>query len=160
MRTSRPVGPSTTPPLAKARTRPAENAAPSAKPKADPTAPVSPPNSPEKPPVSALVTGRTAYSLSAFGEHLIGEEIEEAVAAAASSIGAMVSDYAVGAMFPEGPGDLGGHLYIVEFAGAAPPEAAIAAFAASVDRHLAAKNEDYAAHRSGGQRRDCAAAPG
>jgi hypothetical protein len=101
-------------------------------------------------PPRLLVTGRTSYGLSAFGEHLIGEEIEEAVTNAAASIGAMVADYAVGAVFPAGPGDLGGHLYVVEFAGAAPNADALAAFAAAIDRHLTAKNEDYAAHRSGG----------
>lgn len=101
-------------------------------------------------PPRLLVTGRTAYSLSAFGEHLIGEEIEEAVSAAAAEIGAMVADYSVGAVFPAGPGELGGHLYVVEFAGATPPEHALGAFTAAIDRKLSAKNEDYAAHRSGG----------
>jgi len=101
-------------------------------------------------PPRLLVTGRTAYSLSAFGEHLIGEEIEEAVSVAAASIGAAVADYSVGAVFPAGAGDLGGHLYVAEFAGAVPDTAARAAFTAFIDRHLAAKNEDYAAHRSGG----------
>jgi hypothetical protein len=101
-------------------------------------------------PPRLLVTGRTAYSLSAFGEHLIGEEIEEAVSGAAAEIGAMVADYSVGAVFPAGPGELGAHLYVVEFAAGAPSETMLAAFASSIDRTLAAKNEDYAAHRSGG----------
>lgn len=101
-------------------------------------------------PPRLLVTGRTAYSLSAFGEHLIGEEVEEAVARAAAAIGAMVTDYCVGAVFPAGPGDLGGHLYVVEFAGTPPPEAALASFAAAIDKYLIEKNDDYAAHRAGG----------
>ncbi len=50
-----------------------------------------------------LITGRTSYMLSAFGEHLIGEEIETAVAEAAGRIGVAVTDYSVGAEFPEGP---------------------------------------------------------
>lgn len=101
-------------------------------------------------PPRLLVTGRTAYSLSAFGEHLIGEEIEEAVSRAAAAIGAEVADYSVGAVFPESAGERGGHLYVVEFFGAVPDEAARAAFAAAIDRFLSEKNEDYAAHRSGG----------
>lgn len=101
-------------------------------------------------PPRLLVTGRTAYTLSAFGEHLIGEEIEGAVSLAAASIGAPVADYSVGAVFPAGAGDLGGHLYVVEFAGGPPTAAALAVFAEFLDRHLAVKNEDYAAHRSGG----------
>ena len=101
-------------------------------------------------PPRLLVTGRTAYSLSAFGEHLIGEEIEEAVSRAAAAIGAEVADYAVGAVYPAAPGELGGHLYVVEFYGAVPDEAARAAFAAMADTYLSEKNEDYAAHRAGG----------
>lgn len=104
----------------------------------------------DRDPPRVLVTGRTSYTLSAFGEHLIGEEIEAAVSEAAAAIGAMVTDYSVGAVFPEGPGELGGHLYVVEFADGAPAPDRLAAFAAAVDRVLAARNEDYAAHRSGG----------
>jgi hypothetical protein len=101
-------------------------------------------------PPRLLVTGRTAYSLSAFGEHLIGEEIEEAVSRAAAAIGAEVVDYSVGAVFPAGPGDLGGHLYVVEFFERVPDEAARTAFAAAIDKFLSETNEDYAAHRAGG----------
>jgi hypothetical protein len=38
---------------------------------------------------------------------------------------------------------------VVEFAGAAPGEAAIAKFSAAIDKFLSEKNEDYAAHRAG-----------
>ncbi len=101
-------------------------------------------------PPRLLVTGRTAYTLSAFGEHLIGEEIEEAVTRAATASGTMVADFSVGAVFPAGPGELGGHLYVVEFAGPVPDAPRLAGFAAAIDRFLTVKNEDYAAHRSGG----------
>ncbi len=101
-------------------------------------------------PPRILITGRTAYSLSAFGEHLIGEEIDSAVAAAAALLGIPVADYSVGAVFPAEPGELGGHCYVVEFAGSSPGGAAIAIFAAELDRVLCARNEDYAAHRAGG----------
>ncbi len=37
---------------------------------------------------------------SAFGEHLIGEEIEAAVAAAAAAIGAAVTDFSVSPIYP------------------------------------------------------------
>ncbi|MFQ6017612.1 MAG: GH3 auxin-responsive promoter family protein, partial [Kiloniellaceae bacterium] len=97
-------------------------------------------------PPRILITGRTSYTLSAFGEHLIGEEIEESVSAAADAIAAAVTDYAVGALFPERPGDLGGHLYIVEFAGAVPEAARIDAFARALDDALCATNEDYKIH--------------
>lgn len=104
----------------------------------------------DRDPPRLLVTGRTAYTLSAFGEHLIGEEIEVAVAEAAQTIGQEVTDYTVGAVFPEKRGELGGHLYIVEFSGAVPDAAPIAAFAEAIDRRLSEENEDYAAHRADG----------
>jgi len=95
-----------------------------------------------------LVTGRLSYTLSAFGEHLTGEEIEGAVAAAASKIDAGVRDFAVGALFPERPGELGGHLLIIEFERLIS-DSEKQAFAASFDRDLALRNLDYEAHRAG-----------
>ena len=101
-------------------------------------------------PPRLLVTGRTAYTLSAFGEHLIEEEIAQAVAVAAGAIGADVSDYSVAPAFPAAPGELGGHVYVVEFAGGAPTSEALARFARRLDRSLEQANDDYAAHRAGG----------
>jgi hypothetical protein len=100
-------------------------------------------------PPRILITGRTSYSMSAFGEHLIGEEVEDAVAAAAQSIGAAVTDFSMGAVFPKAPGDLGGHLYVVEFA-QTPPPAAVAQFASVIDETLKRRNDDYRAHRAEG----------
>lgn len=100
-------------------------------------------------PPRVLVTGRTSYMLSAFGEHLIDEEIEEAVAKAATSIGARVTDYSVGAVFPKKKGALGHHLYIVEFAGPVPAKAELKRFSEILDADLSATNEDYEAHRIG-----------
>ncbi len=97
-----------------------------------------------------LVTGRTSYCLSAFGEHLIGEEIEDAVSLAASKIGFSVSDYSVGAIFPENQNELGGHRYIVEFAVGTPTPEQLQTFADVLDKRLIERNEDYAAHRAEG----------
>lgn len=104
----------------------------------------------DRAPPRLLVTGRTAFTLSAFGEHLIDAEIEAAVADAANSIGAMVTDYAVGAMFPDENRSLGRHRYVVEFAVPAPPDDRIGPFAEALDAKLHELNEDYAAHRAGG----------
>ena len=101
-------------------------------------------------PPRLLVTGRTSYSLSAFGEHLIGEEIEESVTTAAEAVGAMITDYSVGALYPQKEGDLGGHLYIVEFSEPISDDAALAAFSRALDEGLSATNEDYKVHRTGG----------
>ena len=104
----------------------------------------------ERQPPRILITGRTSYTLSAFGEHLIDEEIETAVAAAAEAIGASVVDYAVGALVPDRADERGQHLYIVEFAGAVPGHEALGHFARILDEALSATNEDYQAHRAGG----------
>src|SRR5262249_29247405 len=86
-------------------------------------------------------TGRTRYTLSAFGEHLINEEIEGAIAAAAASSGATVRDWHVGPVFQ---GALGYHLYVVEFL---TPPADLPAFRLALDADLAHRNADYLAHR-------------
>jgi len=98
-------------------------------------------------PPRVLVTGRTSYGLSAFGEHLIAEEIETAVAAAAEAIGATIPDYSVAAEIPAQAGALGRHVFVVEFAPAMADGDALVRFAAHLDRELVRLNADYAAHR-------------
>jgi hypothetical protein len=92
-------------------------------------------------------TGRTKYFLSAFGEHLIQEEIDKAVAHAAKACGADAIDFHVGPLFPERPGEVGRHLYLIEFAGRPPAD--MGQFVDVLDAELARLNEDYAAHRVG-----------
>ena len=104
----------------------------------------------DRAPPRLIVTGRTSYYLSPFGEHLTGEEIEDAVSTAASSIGAQIADFSVGALFPDKERRLGGHLYIVEFS-SAPPDANVAGrFLDTIDQVLSRRNDDYRAHRAGG----------
>ena len=87
-------------------------------------------------PPRLLVTGRTSYMLSTFGEHLHGEEIE----AALLSVAPGVREYTVGPVFA---GSRGHHHWLVE------NEAEVDA--AALDARLSALNADYAAHREGGQ---------
>jgi hypothetical protein len=94
------------------------------------------------------VTGRTRLTLSAFGEHLIGAEIEAAISAAADSIGVDVVDYTVGAAVAEQKGEQGQHLFIVEFAGGPPDMQRQDHFLAELDRRLAQANADYRSHRT------------
>lgn len=89
-------------------------------------------------------TGRTKYTLSAFGEHLISEEVESAIAAASAATGAAVRDWHVGPVFH---GALGHHLYIVEFQ---TPPAELPRFREALDDDLMRRNADYAAHRAEG----------
>ena len=99
-------------------------------------------------PLRLAVTGRISYSLSAFGEHLIGEEIENAASAAASTIGASITDFLVGAVYPEISGVRGHHRYLVEFADRVN-SMQVAMFAEVLDNQLCAANLDYADHRRG-----------
>ena len=114
----------------------------------------------ERDPPRVLVTGRTSYMLSAFGEHVIGAEVERAVTEAAQAIGTTVTDFSAGSLFPEEAGQRGGHLYIVEFGaepgGSAPDAGRQARFAEVLDAALCRLNDDYDAHRAGGYGLDAA----
>ncbi len=93
-------------------------------------------------PPRLLVTGRTAWMLSAFGEHVTGEEMASALEAAARHGGVAIGEWCCG---PEFLGTLGRHRILVECAAPAP------GLAAALDAALMAANEDYEAHRKGGQ---------
>jgi hypothetical protein len=100
-------------------------------------------------PPRLLVTGRLAYTLSAFGEHLTGEEIEAAVTLAAQAIGAGVRDFAVGALYPEKSGEIGRHLYIIEFERPVSADDRVLV-AEAIDQDLMRRNLDYRDQRAGG----------
>ena len=97
-------------------------------------------------PPRVLVTGRTAWSLSVAGEHLIGAELDIATTEAARAMGRQLVDYTAAPLPPDAADARGGHLFAVELDGPADP----AAFAHALDAALARLNEDYAAHRAGG----------
>jgi hypothetical protein len=94
----------------------------------------------QRTPPRLLVTGRTAWMLSAFGEHVTGEEL----AAALAMTGVAFGEWCCG---PEFVGELGRHRLVLE------TDAALdaATLAQRLDAALAADNDDYAAHRQGGQ---------
>ncbi len=100
----------------------------------------------QRTPPRLLITGRTAFTLSVFGEHLIAEELDRAVAEAAAATGGHVGDYAAGGWIPDGAAR-GGHLFVVELS---PSEASAVDFARVLDQSLARQNADYADHRRGG----------
>lgn len=91
-------------------------------------------------------TGRTKHYLSAFGEHLINEEIERAMTHAADATGAALADFHVGPVFPSSGGGPGRHRYLTEFV---EPPRDLSAFAHKLDEALCRINEDYQAHRAG-----------
>jgi hypothetical protein len=93
------------------------------------------------PPLISL-TGRTRYMLSAFGEHLISEEVESAMTRACSATGASVREWHVG---PVILGARGYHQYVVEFL---KEPADLELFRDALDAGLLACNADYLAHRT------------
>jgi hypothetical protein len=99
-------------------------------------------------PPRLVITGRTAYMLSSFGEHLTGELVETAVLRAAEETSVEVTEFAVGTHFCETPGALGHHVYVAEAAGEMPEPARVQAMARAVDRILQAANEDYEERRA------------
>jgi len=105
----------------------------------------------DKAPPRILITGRTTYWLSAFGEHLLAEQIETGVAEAAGAIGADVTDYSVSAVFPEAGNERCGHVYVMEFAGGAPDAARLETFAKTLDATLRRIVNDYDYYRKDGR---------
>jgi hypothetical protein len=91
-------------------------------------------------------SGRVEHYLSAFGEHVIGEEVEAAIDAAAQATDATVADFHVGPIFPESTHEPGAHRYFVEFV--REPNS-LERFRSRLDQHLSVVNDDYRAHRWG-----------
>lgn len=99
-------------------------------------------------PPRILVTGRTSYFMSAFGEHLIDEEIEDAVASGATTIDTTIRDFSLGAVFAKTPNERGHHLYIIEFANYPLEEHTIVRFTTALEESLCARNDDYRIERN------------
>ncbi len=91
-------------------------------------------------------TGRTKYTLSAFGEHLISEEIEKAVARAADRCATTVRDFHVGPVFPKSAAQPGCHRYLIEFL-RAPQD--LPHFRTTLDTILQTINDSYRDYRVG-----------
>ena len=91
-------------------------------------------------------TGRTKYFLSAFGEHLISEEVDEGGRRGGRRRAGPAGEFHVGPVFPTDPKRPGHHRYLIEFV--RPPER-LGQFADVLDATLRRLNEDYDAHRQG-----------
>lgn len=100
-------------------------------------------------PLRMVFAGRTAHTLNGFGEHVSGGELERAVARAAEATQAIVSEFAVGVLFPEPGEPMGGHRFLVEFH-REPTDCE--QFTRVLDETLRQGNEDYATHRTYGLR--------
>jgi hypothetical protein len=90
-------------------------------------------------PYRIVVTGRTKHFISAFGEHVIGEEVEAALMKAANEDQVQITEFTVAPMIAN-DGGKSFHEWFVEFENA-PQD--LAAFAKKVDDNLRTKNVYY-----------------
>ena len=93
-----------------------------------------------------LFTGRTAYYMSAWGEHLIEDEVQRALRAASEAKELSITDFALGAIHPEKDGKLGHHLYVIEFETPPDTDAQLEGFVEVLDQTLCNLNDDYRDH--------------
>ncbi|MFK8037385.1 MAG: GH3 auxin-responsive promoter family protein [Crocinitomicaceae bacterium] len=94
-------------------------------------------------PYRFLVTGRTKSFINAFGEELIVENAERAIAFACSKTKAQVKDYTVAPLFMK-EGQKGAHEWLIEF-NTAPND--LDEFLLILDSSLQSLNSDYEAKR-------------
>ncbi|MFZ9301406.1 MAG: GH3 auxin-responsive promoter family protein [Chitinophagaceae bacterium] len=92
-----------------------------------------------KDPYKILVTGRIKHFISAFGEHVIGEEVEYSLMRAAHETGIDITEFTVAPMIQQGEGQ-SYHEWFIEF-GTRPED--LKAFANAVNDNLRAKNIYY-----------------
>jgi hypothetical protein len=90
-------------------------------------------------PYRIQVTGRIKHYISAFGEHVIGEEVEYSLMKAAKEEGAQITEFTVAPLIQQGDGK-SYHEWFVEFANK-PPD--LGDFAKKVDVNLRQKNIYY-----------------
>ncbi len=93
-----------------------------------------------KNPYKIVVTGRIKHYISAFGEHVIGEEVEQALMGVANELGVDVIEFTVAPQVNPEYGELPYHEWFIEF-GKAPTD--LKEFAIKVDKALQKKNIYY-----------------
>lgn len=91
------------------------------------------------------ITGRTKSFINAFGEELVVENAEDAIAEACLHTHTRILDYTVAPIYMEN-GKSGGHEWLIEFA-TVPTN--LAAFSTQLDLSLKRLNSDYEAKRTG-----------
>jgi hypothetical protein len=94
-------------------------------------------------PFRIRVSGRLKHFINAFGEELIVDNADQAIATAARQTGAIVRDYTAGPVYFSDAGN-GAHEWLVEFERA---PSSLSHFAYELDQALKACNSDYEAKR-------------
>jgi hypothetical protein len=90
-------------------------------------------------PFRLVVTGRTKHFISAFGEHVIGEEVEYSLLKASETTGAQVTEFTVAPFVSPDKGK-SYHEWFIEFE---KPPADMEAFRQLIESNLRAKNIYY-----------------
>lgn len=94
-------------------------------------------------PYRIKIAGRTKHFINVFGEEVMVDNTDRAVAEACKKTGALVSDYTVAPIFLEG-NNKGGHEWLIEFEKA---PADLKEFTSALDTELRSLNSDYDAKR-------------
>ena len=93
-----------------------------------------------KNPYKILVTGRIKHFISAFGEHVIGEEVEQAILSVANTERIEITEFTVAPQVNPEAGELPYHEWFIEFA---KPPKELKDFSQKVDVALQKKNIYY-----------------
>lgn len=94
-------------------------------------------------PYRIKITGRTSFYLNAFGEEVIVDNADHAIAQACAATGAIVNDYSAAPVYMTDSSN-GAHEWIIEFDHLPCP---LAQFALELDNALKSINSDYEAKR-------------
>jgi len=94
-------------------------------------------------PFKIKVTGRLKHYMNAFGEEVIVDNTDKAIAIASAKTGAIVKDYTAAPVFFS-ENNNGAHEWLIEFE-TAPPD--LKAFTTELDEALKSVNSDYEAKR-------------
>ena len=94
-------------------------------------------------PYRIVVTGRLKQFINAFGEEVMVDNTDKAIAAAAASTGLVVKDYTAAPIY-FGDQNQGAHEWLIEFENT--PES-LSAFTLALDQNLKSVNSDYEAKR-------------
>ncbi|WP_034260088.1 GH3 auxin-responsive promoter family protein [Altibacter lentus] len=91
-------------------------------------------------PYRVIVSGRIKHFISAFGEHVIGKEVEEAMNVAMDQFGFSISEFTVAPQTTPETGELPYHEWLIEFE---EPPKELQKVAAVIDASMQAQNSYY-----------------
>ncbi|MFM9994344.1 MAG: GH3 auxin-responsive promoter family protein [Phycisphaerales bacterium] len=98
-------------------------------------------------PARVRIVGRHRHFINAFGENLIVEHVENAVAKAAAAAGLMVGEFTAAPVYP-GEGRRAGLELAIEVEAKAVPSGSLRTFTEEFDQALKAQNVDYTTKRT------------